>query len=423
MPWRKYHQNKSVKEGTHGLIYPIARGVIVREDVNDKWVLFVRQGSNRRNVTFGPGRAGLSEAIRKGELIAAKLATAAPAPEKEPEDSELPIFTDYCQKWLENHTGRWKHFTYVRYEAIVRLHIMTYGKFADLKVDKVSRVLLKDFLVGLRGKLAQRTVELVHSAISGIFEDLIEDQLVESNPARNLLKKILSKKRHRSKKKPDPFTIAERDQFLETAIKLCDPSVLIAMKAMLFAGVRLGEMLAMRAEYIDFTKKMYKVSESYKGKVFGVPKSGESRFVDLPVFLMDELRDYCMQLRKDSLKAGKGGQIDLLFLDRAENDGCPYSQRKIQDWMKRICKAAGLRSRSPHQLRHTYATIMLMAHQSPAYVQKQLGHSSIQITVDTYGHWIDGEGRHGLEEALRPVPNDGENCIFLHIEKDKAHNS
>jgi hypothetical protein len=47
---------------------------------------------------------------------------------------------------------------------------------------------------------------------------------------------------------------------------------------------------------------------------------------------------------------------------------------------------------------------MLMAHQSPAYVQRQLGHSSISITVDTYGHWIPGEGRHGLEEALLGLP-------------------
>ena len=50
--------------------------------------------------------------------------------------------------------------------------------------------------------------------------------------------------------------------------------------------------------------------------------------------------------------------------------------------------------------RYTYATIMLMAHQSPGYVQKQLGHSSISITMDIYCHWIPGEGRLGLEKAL-----------------------
>jgi integrase len=65
---------------------------------------------------------------------------------------------------------------------------------------------------------------------------------------------------------------------------------------------------------------------------------------------------------------------------------------------------------------------MLMAHQSPAYVQKQLGHSSIQMTVDIYGHWIDGEGRQGLEDALCPVPNGGENRILSHMEKNEARN-
>ena len=60
----------------------------------------------------------------------------------------------------------------------------------------------------------------------------------------------------------------------------------------------------------------------------------------------------------------------------------------------------GLAIRNPHDLRHTYATLLLMAHQSPGYVQKQLGHSSIGITMDIYCHWIPGEGRRGLEEAL-----------------------
>jgi integrase len=53
-----------------------------------------------------------------------------------------------------------------------------------------------------------------------------------------------------------------------------------------------------------------------------------------------------------------------------------------------------------------------MAHQSPGYVQKQLGHSSISITMDIYCHWIPGEGRDGLEEALggkKVVPNRVQN--------------
>ena len=58
-------------------------------------------------------------------------------------------------------------------------------------------------------------------------------------------------------------------------------------------------------------------------------------------------------------------------------------------------------------MRHAYATILLMAGVSPAYVQKQLGHSSISMTVDINAHWVPGEGRAGLEAALAGGSSEG----------------
>jgi integrase len=85
----------------------------------------------------------------------------------------------------------------------------------------------------------------------------------------------------------------------------------------------------------------------------------------------------------------------------------PRSQRDFQCELKRVCKAAGLEVRNPHDLRHTYATNLLMAGMSPAYVQRQLGHSSISNTVDIYGDWVPGEGRAGLEAALAGAVRTG----------------
>jgi integrase len=78
----------------------------------------------------------------------------------------------------------------------------------------------------------------------------------------------------------------------------------------------------------------------------------------------------------------------------------PFSQRNVQCELRRACKPTGLEVRTPHDLWHTYATILLMAGVSPAYVQKQLGHSSMSMTVDVYGHWVPGESQAGLEAAL-----------------------
>ncbi|MGB6970838.1 MAG: tyrosine-type recombinase/integrase [Desulfobulbales bacterium] len=139
---------------------------------------------------------------------------------------------------------------------------------------------------------------------------------------------------------------------------------------------------------------------------------------------MTELREYAVQLRNEMLKRGSGEETALLFPDPGILNRQPYSQRKIQTILKKVCKLAGLRVRNPHDLRHTYATILLMAHQSPAYVQRQLGHSSIKTTVDIYGHWISGEGRGGLDEALggKVERKKDAKCIFPHIGKTKSCN-
>ena len=97
-----------------------------------------------------------------------------------------------------------------------------------------------------------------------------------------------------------------------------------------YAGLRLGEALAMRAEYFNPSRRTYFVAQSYKTKKFGKPKYGKTRLVDLPDFLVDDLSRYMNRLRRESLGKGRGSRIDLLFIDPSEYDRWPYSQRKIQ---------------------------------------------------------------------------------------------
>ena len=140
--------------------------------------------------------------------------------------------------------------------------------------------------------------------------------------------------------------------------------------------------------------------------------------MDIPAFLAGELEAHVVFLRKERLRLGIGGLVDALLVNPKDGDS-PFSQRDVQCELRRACKAAGLEVRNPHDLRHTYATILLMAGVSPAYVQKQLGHSSISMTVDIYGHWIPGEGRAGLEAALTGGRSEDfpqklyENCVQL----------
>jgi integrase len=420
MPWRKYYP----EEGKYGPNYHIATGVKVRCDARGKWTLFIEQNGTRTSRTIGKGRGALVKAIKAGEQIATQLIKAKADNANGEPKPVVPSFKEFSHQWFVGNSRRWDQFTSQRYEEILRLHIWPSDVF-DKLVDKVSRQEIKQHLRSVFRKRSSATVEAVHSVISGVFEEAIDDGMLGANPARGLLKKILPPKRQRDEKDPAPFTREELQRFLNISEQICTRTEQLILKVMAYAGLRLGEALALRVKNLDFDKMAYHVNESYKLKRFKKPKFGKTRILDLPSYLVAELKDYVRYLQKENLKQGRGGGVDLLFIDPTERGLWPYSQRKVQGLMKKVCKASGLAFRNPHDLRHTYATLLLMAHQSPGYVQKQLGHSSISITMDIYCHWIPGEGREGLEEALggqKFVPNRGEKRIFPHILKNDLSN-
>ena len=63
----------------------------------------------------------------------------------------------------------------------------------------------------------------------------------------------------------------------------------------------------------------------------------------------------------------------------------------------RLMERAELRRIRFHDLRHTFASLLIQQGESPVYVQEQLGHSSIQVTVDVYGHLIPGANRDAVD--------------------------
>ncbi len=407
MPWRKYKE----KKGKYGSYYNIAKGITVRCDQRNQWTIFINKGGERKNKTIGKGRENLSRAIKAAEVIVKSLTIEAENKGKEKANSSLPYFTDFSSKWLEINSIRWSKYTLERYEGLLRIHICPHEAFKNKRVDEIARKDIRHFLHGLLITHSSSTVELAQIVIHGIFQELIEDEVLEKNPASATLKRILPEPEQRYKSPPDPFSITERDTFLEVAEESCNWAELLMLKVMIFSGLRLGELLALRLSNIKFENSTYFVRESFKRESFDPSKKGKKRLVDIPSFLLDELQRYITHLKETSLKNGHGGKIDLLFVDPNKNGSSPYSQSQVQKLVAKVCKAANLKRRHPHDLRHTYATILLMSHLSIAYVQKQLGHSSIKITVDTYGHWIPGEGRKGLEEALNPVQNEVKKCI------------
>src|SRR5206468_410167 len=166
-------------------------------------------------------------------------------------------------------------------------------------------------------------------------------------------------------------------------------------------GLRLGEALALQWDDLDFTAREIRVARSFSKHRLETPKSGHGRTVDMSKQLAATLKDLHAARAAETLKGGWAGMPPWVFCTTL---GTPLSPSRIGPAFKRILKAAGLPTyHSPHNLRHTLASLLLQQGESPAYVQRQLGHASIQLTVDTYGKWLPMGNKAAVDRLDPPA--------------------
>ena len=170
----------------------------------------------------------------------------------------------------------------------------------------------------------------------------------------------------------------------------------------LFAGLRRGEMFALRWEDVDWGNGNYgrlHVRRAWSAGVLTTPKTKSStRFVDVPPRLLSALSRH--------RKAHPGVDTDLMFRSPA---GKPVN---LNDWYKRTFGAIRTRAKlragvGLHSLRHSYASLLLRNNENLKYVSAQLGHASIQITCDIYGHVYQAtstEAMGRLDDLVPPAP-------------------
>lgn len=175
-----------------------------------------------------------------------------------------------------------------------------------------------------------------------------------------------------------PFLEPEQiARLLKVAVRPEDTIVMLGV----YAGLRRGELCALRWDDIDWgegTHGRIWIRRAISGGKISTPKTkGSVRMIDIPAALLTNLKAYrqtCQDAKeKDYLfRSGEGTPMDPDNL--AKRIFVPLVQR------------AKLPSLGMHTLRHTFASLLIAHGESIKYVSRQLGHASIQITADTYGH-------------------------------------
>ena len=146
---------------------------------------------------------------------------------------------------------------------------------------------------------------------------------------------------------------------------------------------------------LSVTQTLHRVNGKY---IVQPPKTKSGRrVINLPPSLSLLLRDYRSQVKAQRLLLGKPlTDNDLVF---AHPDGSPLDPPTVTHTFIKTARRVGLKVRL-HDLRHTYASIMLAAGVNMKAVSQALGHSSVGITLNIYSHLLPGTGKSAAENNL-----------------------
>jgi integrase len=225
-----------------------------------------------------------------------------------------------------------------------------------------------------------------------VLSQAVDDGLLAANPAFRLGRYY--RQAGFPKIEIRPFTRDEAQQFLAAAREHAPrehPLFLTALRT----GLRLGELLALQWGDIDFSGRFIEVRRNLVAGRLTTPKSGKTRRVDASRQLTTALRQLLIDRKSEKLRRGWRELPEWVF---CTDEGGPLDGDNLRHRVfYRVVERAGLRRVRFHDLRHTFASLLIQQGESLAYVKDQLGHSSIQLTVDTYGHLIPGANRQAVD--------------------------
>ena len=153
-------------------------------------------------------------------------------------------------------------------------------------------------------------------------------------------------------------------------------------------GLRAGELLGLQWGDIDWHGRYLNVTRSIVRGQQTTPKNHQRRRVDLSPQLRAELRRW--RARQSAAWLARGCARPLWVFP--SSTGTPLDESKVRKAFHQVLDRAGLHGRGPHQMRHTFASLLIQAGVPITYVSRQLGHRDSAITLRVYAHWLPETG-------------------------------
>jgi integrase len=295
---------------------------------------------------------------------------------------ESENISDFLTEWLEltsRHLSPNTEYVYQRYLKLLAPFL------PNIHPNEIKKKQAEMIINDLLKRYKPSTVAVCRRLLATAFNKGIEWETVEVNPFKGLRIK-------RTSMDYTIWSVNDVERFLSASEYECayhrgNWSYHVAFVIAIHTGMRKSEILGLRWENVDLTRKIIRVKESIhelpnKGKyVSGTKTRSSNRNVVITNIVADELRRH--RKRGVDIVAPPNDYIITTI-----NGIKPIHPRNLTKAMVKIIEAEKLPRLRFHDLRHTHASLLLANGVNPKIIQERLGHSKIDVTLNTYSHLL-----------------------------------
>ena len=337
-------------------------------------------------------------------------------------DGKSLRFSEFTEIWKRDYGSKeLAPSTYKRYCRMLETRLLPYFghfyinkirptdimKFYDL-LEKDTQLVRKKGNNGSKTKkpLSGKTMLEHHRLLRAMLHKAVYWQLIVANPAERV--QAPRAKKPKRKSYDDEQTKILLENLEQLSIE--DTKYKVAIILTVFTGVRLGELMGLEWQDIDFKNGIISINRSSQylsdmGVFTKVPKTESSiREIAIPEFIISLLEEYKLWYEEQkSIYNELWNDSNRLFV---QADGKPMHPSTISKWFVRYVGQIGLPVINFHGLRHTNASLLVAQNVDIAVISARLGHAQISTTLDFYVHPLLSHNRkagYALENLLLPT--------------------
>jgi integrase len=349
-----------------------------------RWVLdFYDQHGKRQRISMPEGTTktqakeelrAIEEMVSKGAFLPVK---------------RTPLFFEVAKDWLDYKKPRIRETTWEVYEGHVRNHFQELDTF---KINRITIATIEQFITDRQAKgMNIGTLRKILVSLGQILSYAVKHKYIDFNPLREAER---PREQANGNDEEEKINILNPEQIKVFLDSVMDQKYRTLFLMAIMTGARQGELLGLKWGDIDWENKQVFIQRTFnKGRFFNPKTKGSRRKIDLAPALVQELKKWRL--------ACPANDLDLVFPNRA-SEALNYSNMVQRHFLPAL-RAANLPRIRFHDLRHTYASLLIEQGENVKYVQTQLGHSSPTVTLNVYAHLMkptNQEAACRLENAI-----------------------